>query len=232
MKLVGVVSVVCSLSGIAQADVVNGGFEAPNFDSWAITKLSDAPSAATVGLVRRGESVTIGEPVYDFADHRAIANYSAGLPFIGAPTEGDRHVLVLQNEPATTRIAQTIDIPTDAELSWDLAYHNWAAFSASQQIRVTLRDPASDAVIATLLESQDVMPVDGPMTHYTADLTPHTGRRLRLAFEVIAHDSFLDVQLDNVQLTGDEASGGCSTSGGGAGLLAALGLVGLRRRKR
>jgi MYXO-CTERM domain-containing protein len=232
MKLVGVVCVACSLSGIARADVVNGGFEAPNFDSWAVTKLSDVPSAATVGLVTRGESVTMGDPVYDFADHRAIANYSAGLPFIGAPTEGERHVLFLQNEPATTRVAQTIDIPANAELSWDLAYHNWAAFSANQRILVTLREPASDAVVVTLLDSQDAMPVDGPMTHYTADLTPHTGRRLSLAFEVIAHDSFLDMQLDNVQLTGDESSGGCSTSGGGAGLLAALGLVGLRRRKR
>jgi hypothetical protein len=256
MKLVaGAVVVVCAFTGSARADVVNGGFEAGDFRGWTITKTTTSPTAATVGLIAAGDSVQAGTPVYDFADHVNISNYSIGLPMVGAPTEGARQAYVLQNGPASIQIAQTVLIEAGAHLSWDLAYHSWSSFSPTQRVRVTLRSPDTDEVVATLADSQNGMPVAQEMTQFSIDLAAFQGRRVRLAFDILAYDDFLDVELDDVRLTSrmappdgvvppedavdgagsDDtvAAGGCSTTGGGAGLLlVAAAACTLRRRRR
>jgi hypothetical protein len=211
--------------------------------------------AATVGLIAQGDSVQAGTPVYDFADHVNVSNYSIGLPMVAAPTEGVRQAYILQNGPASIRIAQTVVIENGARLSWDLAYHSWSAFSPTQRVRVTLRSPETDEIVATLADSQDGMPVAQPMTEFAMDLAAFQGRRLQLSFEVVANDDFLDFELDDVRLTGRMAppegvvtppqdavdgpgddtaeTGGCSTTGGGAGLLiVAAAACTLRRRRR
>ena len=235
---------------------MNGGFEAGDFRGWTITKATTDPMSATVGLIAQGDSVQAGTPVYDFADQVNVSNYSSGLPMVGAPTEGEHQAYILQNGPASIRIAQTVLIERGARLSWDLAYHSWSSFSPTQRVRVTLRSPDTDDLVATLADSQDGMPVERPMTQFSIDLAAFQGRRLRLAFEVQAYDDFLDVELDDVRLTGRTAppdgvvmppedvldggdgddtvaTGGCSTTGGGAGLLlVAAAACTLRRRRR
>ncbi len=257
MKLVaGAVAVVCSLTTAARGEIVNGGFETGDFRGWTITKTATSSAAATVGLVSRGDSIQVGTPVYDFGDQVSVSNYSAGLPLVGAPTEGTRQAFILQNGPASIRIAQTVLIEGGARLSWDLAYHSWSGFSATQRVRVTLRSPETDELVATLADSQDGMPEEQAMTQFSMDLAAYEGRRLRLAFDVQAHDDFLDVSLDDVRLTGrtpppggiaqppdfvvdggddvaTTGTGGCSTTGGGAGiLLVAAAACTLRRRRR
>jgi uncharacterized protein (TIGR03382 family) len=255
MKIIaGSLLLVSSLAGAAHAGLANGSFESGDFRGWTIEKSAASPDAATVGLGSRGSSWKTGEPIFDYADGIATSNYSPGLPMPGAPTQGAHNAVFLQNGPSTVRLSQTVVIEPAAELSWDVAYHNWSAPGAHQSLRVTLHDPENDAVLATLMNTQDAMPIDMSMTHFAFDVSAFSGRRVVVAFEIDAHAGFLDVQLDDVQLTGqpsgpaddadrndasldetdDEsvAVGGCSAGGGGAGFAAAAGLVALRRRRR
>ena len=255
MKLVAGSLLLCSLTGAARADLVNGGFESGDFRGWQIEKKAASPDAATVSLGTRDRMLTAGEPIFDYADNIATANYSPGLPMRTSPTQGQRNAVFLQNGPATVRLTQTIDLARGAHLSWDLAYHNWAAPAVDQRVRASLHDPTTNEMLATLLDTRDAA-VDQPMTHFSFDLSAFEGRRAVLAFEIAAHTSYLDVQLDDVQLTSartasgdgtgrgdaslDEmvevddgvAVGGCSAGGGSAGLVVAAALAALRRRRR
>jgi hypothetical protein len=164
--------------------------------------------------------------------------------------------LLLQNGPSSMRLSQVVTLGSDAQLTFDLAYHNWyGTMSPDQTFRVHIRDDASDQLLATVFETTNMTM---SMTHQSIDLGAFSNMAVRIEFEVVAHYTFFDVQLDNIHVSADAGTncvmcgvddlqlahgtntdpaalddGGCSTTrGGGSLLFAGLALVGLCRRRR
>jgi hypothetical protein len=258
MKAAWSLAALLATPAAAHADVANGSFESQDFAGWTVTKSAPSGTFATAAVALSGSAIGYGAQVYDHIDQTTIANYSSGLPLVPHPTDGVAQALLLQNGPSTTRLSQVVNVPANApELTFDLGYHNWdSAFSAAQSLAVQIRDPESDALLATVYQAGGVL--ESPMTHQTIDMADYAGMQVRLQFEVSATNNFFDVQLDHVDLQGRSAGpampdmsisadtnqtadeqpadltvgGGCSTGKGGASLLAALALVTLRRRRR
>jgi len=243
-----------TLPSLANADVINGSFEAQSYAGWTLAKDSVSETFATAAIVKGDTRLEMGGSLFDHADQVSISNYSSGLPLVPHPTDGEWQALLLQNGPSTTRLSQLVDVPNNAELTFDLAYHNWdSAFSAAQTMRVQIRDAASDVVLATVFETSGAL--DNEMSHHQVSLGEFSGMTVRLQFELVAQNDFFDVQLDNVDVQSlggserpevaiaidgaDEVNtiddgdvGGCSTGRGGSTVLAALALLALRRRRR
>jgi hypothetical protein len=247
---------------LANADIVNGSFEADGYTGWSVAKDSVSGSFATAARVGDGTAISMGASLFDHIDGANISNYSSGLPLVAHPTHGNWQALLLQNGPSTTKLSQVVSVPQSGQLTFDLGYHNWDdSFSAEQTFRIQLRNSTTGAVLATVFQTSGALEM--PMTHYTVDVSAYSGTDVVLQFELAAQRDFLDVELDNIDLQsagggeivggaiGDAASdtgspdmadtadvataelgGGCSTGRGGASLLAALALVALRRRRR
>ena len=242
------------------ANIVNGSFES-GFHGWTLAEETSDRSFATATRLRTGQHVDVGNNLMDYTDQTSVANFSRGLPMTGQATDGNWQALILQNGPATTRLSQVVELPKNPQLVFDLAYHNWdTAFSASQSLRIQVRDPDSDALLGTVFQTYSGSPAELSMSNQTIDISAFGNMTVRLQFEVVAQSTFFDVQLDNIhiadvakphgdvdpsdedmpvddQIAIDYAvadTGGCSTTGrNGAPLLAlaALALV-LRRRRR
>jgi uncharacterized protein (TIGR03382 family) len=177
------------------------------------------------------------------------------------PTDGAAEALLLQNGPSVTRLSQDVAVPTDRpELTFDVGYRNWdTEFSEAQALQVQIRDVDSDVLLASAFQASGAL--EAPMVNHVFDLAEFAGMDVRVQFEVVAQNTFFDVQLDHVdvrprsagpatvdptltaddlEVTDDQAGGetavvdvgGCSTGKGGGSLLAALALVALRRRRR
>ena len=232
-----------AVPSIGSADVINGSFET-GYDGWGLAKRSVSGTFATATVVPAGVDIGYGDSVFDYIDGEGIANYSSGLPMLAQPTDGTWEAVLLQNGPSTTQLEQTVALGADPELSFDLAYHNWdSGFSGDQTFRVQLRHPDEDAVLATVFETTGAMEMAA--THQVVDLGAFANTTMNIQFELVASNTFFDVQLDNVHVrsraptahdtdvdpTAADA-GGCSTSGGGSPALAVLALVVLRRRRR
>jgi hypothetical protein len=241
-----------ALPSIANADIVNGSFESEGYAGWTLADNAVNETFATAAIVEGEVRIEMGSTLLDHADDVSVSNYSSGLPFVPHPTDGRFQALLLQNGPATTWLSQIVNVPANGQLTFDVAYHNWdVAFSADQMLQLQILDTDSDAVLATVFRSAGALEM--PMSHQAIDLGAFSGMTVRLQFELVAHNNFFDVQLDNIDLQTvarpdagidgineqDELSanvedfdGGCSTGRGGASLFAALALIALRRRRR
>jgi hypothetical protein len=230
----------------AQAPVVaNGGFEQNGYEGWTLTKDATSGTYATLGVLADGDTVAYGGSMYDYRDGVNVQEYSSSLPLTAAATEGTHVAVWLQNGPAATRMYQTVTLPAaPVTVSWDLAYHDtWGTFASDQRVRVVLRDPQSDAILATLFETKAGDPLVTSMTHYSVDASSYAGQTVRLDVVLDVREHFLQTELDNLRvdgapepsgpighaLAGDRAQGvdeveppvGCSAaSHGGGGTLA------------
>jgi hypothetical protein len=182
--------------------ITNGSFE-NNYDGWHL--FSSVGSNGTFGILAKGQTVTYGGLLFDYADNRDETQLSPGLPYTGNPTEGNKLAIFLQNEPATHRMYQDITLPDmqNMFLSFDLQYANHSGIfdSTLQFFSVVLRDPSTDAIIGTLFKTKTGDPLFMPMTKETVSLADYAGKTVRLDIVYASINLYhLDILLDNIIL--------------------------------
>jgi len=88
-------------------------------------------------------------------------------------------------------------------LRWDMAYQNHSGgFNAgSQYLAVNVRDPATDAILATLFKTtQGIDPQQAPMQTYAVDISAFAGQTVRIDVELQGQNFFFDATFDNFKL--------------------------------
>ncbi|MCW5809024.1 MAG: choice-of-anchor D domain-containing protein, partial [Deltaproteobacteria bacterium] len=184
--------------------VVNGSFETGDYTGWTLAESSGVPSLGTWGIAGDGETIGSGATVFDFADGVPVQQFTPGLPHTYHATDGVFVALQLQNGGEQHRMFQTVQLPAcQPLLLWDMEYrnHNGAFDAGAQYLAVNVRDPDSDAVLATPFKTMPgAPPVVPAMTPFEADLTPFAGQTVRLDFEQQVQLFHLDAAYDHVRV--------------------------------
>lgn len=177
-------------------DFVNGSFEQADYAGWTVSSTSSGQWL----LVATGTTLQSGQSWFDYADRRNETINSIGLPLTVASTQGTNVAVQLQLAPGIHRIYQDFTVPLAAStLKWDMYYKNtWNTFTNNQYVAVNVRDPLTDAVIATLFKTKagDPLLLAG-MTPFSADLSAYAGSDVRFDIETNIQLSWIDVALDN-----------------------------------
>lgn len=185
--------------------IINGSFE-DDYTGWYVS--STVAANGTFGILTRGETISFGGQLFDYADNRNEIQFSPGLPYTGNPTDGNKVAILLPNGPAIHRMYQDVFLPSSGSLtlSFDLQYKNhFQGFDANNQfLSVVLRNPATDVIIATLFKTQPGDPLSIPMTTQTVDISAYAGQSVRLDMIFATfNDFYFDVLLDNIKITGN-----------------------------
>jgi hypothetical protein len=161
--------------------LVNGGFDAGNFNGWT-TPMTNAAFVIDDG--------TVDPPSGDGTT---------------PPYQGSYSALADQVPPAFSSIYQTVALPPNAgtiTLNWVDRIRNYNyTFDTNQQFCVEIQDTNGN-VLQTVFSTQ---PGDIPLADWTprsANLSAYAGSTVRLAFLVNASEDFLDVDLDSVNVSG------------------------------
>lgn len=177
-------------------EFLNGSFELPDYQGWTVNSTSSGQWL----LITSGTTLQSGQTWFDYADRRNETINSIGLPLTVASTHGTKVAVQLQLAPGIHRIYQDFTVPlTATTLKWDMYYKNtWNTFTTNQYIAVNVRDPLTDAVIATLYKTTAGAPLNlGSMLPFTADLSAFAGTDIRFDIETNIQLSWIDVVLDN-----------------------------------
>nr|WP_294988984.1 LamG-like jellyroll fold domain-containing protein [uncultured Sediminibacterium sp.] len=176
--------------------------------------VTDNCSSGTSGV----HTLTSGTQFFDYADNRMETQNSPGLPMTFFPTDGQKLAVFLVNCGSTHYMYQNVTLPSSGPISLglDMKYTNHYAsgFSASQFIAIELRNPSTNAIIATLFKTNPGAAQSTPMTHYTFDLSAYAGQQVRLqVVDATINNYFIDVQLDNITLPGSSLVNGSFETG-------------------
>jgi hypothetical protein len=177
-------------------EFLNGSFELPDYQGWTVSSTSSGQWL----LVSSGTTLQSGQTWFDYADKRNETINSIGLPLTVTSTHGTKVAVQLQLAPGIHRIHQDFTVPlTATTLKWDMYYKNtWNTFTNNQYIAVNVRDPLTDAVIATLYKTQAGAPLNlGSMLPFSANLAAFAGTDIRFDIETNIQLSWIDVVLDN-----------------------------------
>jgi hypothetical protein len=197
------------ISGAAAVSVgqfANGSFETGDYTGWTLLEggISNEPRFGTWGIATNGQTIEYGQSVFDFFDGIDVQQFSVGLPHTYTATDGNFVALQLQNRAQSHRLFQDIALPAEVKtISWDMEYNNHAFdFTVDHQIlEVNVRDPSSDAILATLLRTTTgIDPQVIPMTQFRRDVSAFGGRTVRISVDMIVDDFFLDAAFDNFKV--------------------------------
>lgn len=195
-----------ALSETAQlATVNNGSFETGDYTGWTLLEEPVSPACGTFGIVSDGQTIQPAEEVFDFADNLLVVQNNPTLPVTYAATDGTQLAIQLQNCGQTHRMSQDVAIPACAPLvRWDMMYNNTTlTFDAANQFTaVNVRDPATDAILATPYKTtQDVDPTSlATMTAFEADLAAFSGQTVRLDFEHQVLNGHFGIAWDHIRI--------------------------------
>ena len=207
----------------ARAQIVNGSFE-DDYTGWTLVEellpgsLVDE-CTGTWGIANIGSPqppvspMETGSPLlpggfaFDFHDNFSCPQSSFGLSPDGiafTATDGPKLAFQLQNGSGQLhRMYQDIAVGPASTLEWDMQYRNHAGASAPDQyLAVRIRDSVSDAILEELfITTNPGEPQSIPMTGFSADLSAHAGKTVRLSVDMQVSLNFLDAQFDNFRLT-------------------------------
>jgi len=180
--------------------------------------VTDNCSSGNTGV----HTLASGAQFFDYADNRMENQYSPGLPMSFFPTDGQKLAVFLVNCGSTHYMYQNITLPSSGpiNLGLDMKYTNHYAsgFSTNQFIAIELRNPTTNAIIATLFKTNPGAPQSTPMTHYNFDLSAYAGQQVRLqVVDATINNFFLDVQLDNITVPGSSLVNGSFETGNYSG---------------
>jgi len=187
------ISYVCDFAAL-----LNGSFETGDYTGWSF------PSAGSFGVwanLQDGELISAGENVFDFKSNTTRSLLSPHLPFTYEASHGARLAAFFQTDAGEHRMYQTVTVPPGAtQLKWDLFYRNDAGFSETQSFAWTLRNPSTDAVVATLFKTTASTPTSAPFgTPFSADVTAYAGATLRLSFDAVIRSGSLPMTFDHIR---------------------------------
>gem|GEM_PF-513094 len=176
--------------------------------------VTDNCSSGSTGV----HTLASGAQFFDYADNRMENQYSPGLPMSFFPTDGQKLAVFLVNCGSTHYMYQNITLPSSGpiNLGLDMKYTNHYAsgFSSNQFIAIELRNPSTNAIIATLFKTNPGAPQSTPMTHYNFDLSAYAGQQVRLqVVDATINNFYLDVLLDNITLPGSSLVNGSFETG-------------------
>ncbi|MEZ4366633.1 MAG: DUF4215 domain-containing protein [Kofleriaceae bacterium] len=176
-------------------ELVNGGFEDQvPLRGWTATH--DPPTSGAWARVSATASLRIGDVVTDIASGMPMDVGCVVLAFGVEPVNlagflGAQAAIATQLESGHHRLYQDITIPATAtQLRWRMSYAS-SLFTGTgdQGIRIALRDPTSDEVMAVLFETRPGDVSVTTTTSFTASVAAFAGTTVRL-------DITMDVVLD------------------------------------
>jgi hypothetical protein len=189
------------LPGTGSAQFVNGSFEIGDYTGWTLLESPPQPTFGTWGIATNGQTINPNESVFDFFDGINVTQTSPGLPHTYTATDGNFVALQLQNGPQTHRMFQDIALPSGVTtISWDLEYNNHSGgFDPNNQVlEVNVRNPANDAILATLFSTtQGVDPLSIPMTIFIGDVSAFSGQTVRISVDMTVNNFHFDATFDN-----------------------------------
>jgi hypothetical protein len=184
----------------AEAVLINGSFETGDYTGWTLQEETPA-IFGTWGIAKPGQTISLGEKIFDFYDSILVPQFSSGLPRTYQPSEGAFMAIQLQNGGQEHRMYQTVTLPGNAAaLSWDMFYDNkLGVFAPDQCLAVHIRD-LDDNILETLYLSYDNGSQQLPMSNFVYDISSHAGNTVRIDVQLKAHKNFFDVGFDNFQV--------------------------------
>ncbi len=199
-----------SIGGIvpttAQAQIANGSFETDKYAGW--TLFEGAPpagsfgaAAGTWGIASDGQTIVFGESVFDLFNGIFVNVITPGLPITYAATDRTKVAIQLQRFAQTHRMFQTVTLdPATTTLFWDMQYtnHHGSFVPNEQDIQITIRNPATDAVLATVFATtQGVDPQSvAVMTPFSADISAFAASTVRISVDLNVRADTTDFNLD------------------------------------
>jgi hypothetical protein len=191
-----ITSVVVSCSPFADPSFEN------TYTGWTLFATNTTGTCGTWGIATTGQTIAAGASVFDYFTQTTIAENSPGLPITYTATNGTHVSVALQDCGEEHRMYQTIAIPTNANsIAWDMMYNNHAgAFDPTNEyIAINVRNPATDAIIATIYKTTqgvDAITV-ATMTTYLGAITPYRGETIRIDVDMMVNNDWLDAAFDN-----------------------------------
>ncbi|RMA57656.1 HYR domain-containing protein [Ulvibacter antarcticus] len=186
----------------------NGSFETGDYSSWNI--VSGSPSCGIWGIMDDGQTLSSGDPIYNYANNTTQAvTFPQGLPITFNTTDGDKMMAFFQNcGPFAHKLYQDVIMPVGtSQLCYDLEYNNFAgSFSTNQYFAVEIRDSGTDALLETLFITNPGDALNVPMTQYCFDTSAYSGQAIRVQMINSQIDvNPLTIFIDNIVL-GSELS--------------------------
>ena len=193
------------LAGSARGQFVNGSFETGDYTGWTLAEGPYGPPEwGTWGIAANGQTIAPGDTVFDYCDGVSVRQDALDLAQTYIATDGNFVALQLQNGPQSHRMYQDVLLPLGTNtLSWDMKFANYAAAAdlENQVLRVTLRDPGTDAELDELFSSADgLSPQWIEMTTFTASVAGFVGQTVRVSVELIANKELFPAAFDNFRL--------------------------------
>ncbi len=187
---------------VACAPFVNPSFETGDYTGWTVWATQNTGTFGTWGIASNGQTIAAGASVFDYYTNQSIQEFSPGLPITYAATDGTKLALLLVNGPEEHRLYQNVIVPASATtLKWDMKYNNQnATFDPTNQyIAVNVRNPSTDAILATIYKTtQGTDPlVVSTMTTFSGAVTAYQGQPVRIDVDIMINDFYFDVSLDN-----------------------------------
>ncbi|HEV7558461.1 MAG TPA: choice-of-anchor D domain-containing protein, partial [Kofleriaceae bacterium] len=177
--------------------VENGSFETGDYTGWTLR-------GSTWGIAADGQTIQRGDNVFDFVEQGLVAQFSPALPITYHATDGSFVALQLQTFAEDRRMFQTVSLPScQPLLQWDMQYQVFGgSFDPnSQYIAVNIRDPETDAVLATPFKTSDGDPTTVPtMTPFQIDLSAFAGQTVELDFEQQVEIWHFPSAYDNIRI--------------------------------
>jgi len=186
--------------------IINGSFETGDYTGWTLLSTS---TSGTWGIGLAGQTLNIGDPLYDYFNGTLELQMSSGLPYTFMPTDGSHMGVFLQSGPANHRMYQDVTLPNgNISLNLDLGYSDHSgSFSPIQYLAINLRNPSTDALIQQLFKTNPGDPLSIPMTPKSFNISAYSGQNVRLEIvEANISAGFLDVMFDNIRINGDAAT--------------------------
>jgi hypothetical protein len=184
--------------------IVNGSFETGDYAGWTLLETpAGTPDAGTFAVVRSGTTVPLQGTLFDFADRLDVVQSSVGLPETFKASDGSYVGVNLQNGPQNHRMYQTVSIPAGAQrLTWAMSYdnHHVGFDPVVQYVALNVRDPLTDAVLATIYKTLPGDPLVLPLTPFSADISPFAGKTVRIDLELQAQGFHLDLSFDDFRI--------------------------------
>jgi Stigma-specific protein, Stig1 len=184
------------------SNIVNGSFETSDYTGWTLSTVGGTSTFGTWSIVADRQTVGSLASVFDFLAQTSVVERSPDLPITYAVPDGRFMAVSFQNGPQEHRMSQTILIPPAARtLSWSMQYENTAgAFVADSQFSaIYLRDPQTDAILATIWKTTEgTDPHTLPLTAMTGTIPfAYQGKTVKLDVDHQVQLSFFSAAWDN-----------------------------------
>lgn len=180
------VAVACVVSVLA-----NGSFESA-FSGWTLARAASSASCGGATIVSSGTTLSTGSVV-----NEAIAGAPLTITFpstalprtytaLSAANGTSMAVLFTANCPENTKASQLFTIPSGAtSIAFAVQYSSGIALNTgSQHVMVTLLDPNTNALLATLYSVGTGSPQSASMTAVSVNIASLAGRMVRLQLDV------------------------------------------------